>query len=141
MVTTDPPVLLYDGVCALCNGAVRFVLAHDRSRTIRFAALDSAFARCVIARHPGLRNADSLVFVEPPFGDARVAVRSEAILRVAARMGGPWRAAALLRILPRAVRDASYDLVARSRYRVFGKLDSCPRPPADARHRFIEREG
>ncbi|HET6681946.1 MAG TPA: DCC1-like thiol-disulfide oxidoreductase family protein [Gemmatimonadaceae bacterium] len=137
-VTAEAPVLLYDGVCALCNGAVRFVLGHERNGTIRFASLDGAYARRLLQRHPALREVDSLIFVEPGSPRERVSVRSEAILRVSRCMGWPWRGAAWLRILPRAVRDAGYDLVSRSRYRVFGKLRECPVPAPEWRARFID---
>ena len=137
-VTAEEPVLLYDGICALCNGAVRFILEHEREGTIRFAPLDGAYARRLLERYPVLREVDSLIFVEPGSDGERVSVRSEAILRVSRYMLRPWRAASSMRILPRAVRDAAYELVARSRYRVFGKLRECPVPVAEWRSRFIE---
>src|SRR5438105_192097 len=113
----DRPVLLYDGLCAFCNGAVRHVLARDRTGRIRFAPLQGAFARDVLARHPELRGVDSLMLVErDASGEEHVWTRSEAALRIARRLGGAWRGAAVLRLIPRVVRDAAYDLFARFRY-------------------------
>jgi predicted DCC family thiol-disulfide oxidoreductase YuxK len=143
-VSAEAPVLLYDGVCALCNGAVRFILEHESEGTIRFASLDGAYARRLFERYPAYREVDSLIFVEPGSprervsARERVSVRSEAVLRLSRYMARPWRAASSLRILPRAVRDAAYDLVSRSRYRVFGKLRECPVPAPEWRGRFID---
>ncbi len=135
----ERPVLLYDGVCALCNGAVRFMLRSDRRGTFRFAPLEGEFARGVLARHPALRGVDSLVLVEPESATGReiVTVRSDAVLRVLAILGGPWRLALAARWLPRPLRDLGYDLIARHRYRVFGRYDTCPLPPPAVRDRFL----
>lgn len=133
------PVLLYDGVCGVCNAAVQTVLRFDRRGSLRFAALDSDFARSIIDRHPAIRGIDSMVFVDQPGqpGEA-VAVRSEAALRVVDYLGGPWRALKAARILPGPVRDRLYDRFATIRYRVFGRHDSCPIPPPEVRARFVD---
>ena len=131
----DPgPIVLFDGVCNLCQASVRFILAHDRDAVFRFAALDSDIGRDLAA--DGLlenRSADSVILVE---GGAPY-VRSEAILRIAARLGLPWRGLAGLRILPLPLRDGAYDLLARNRYRWFGRTDTCPAPDRDFRDRFL----
>ncbi|CPR10091.1 putative thiol-disulfide oxidoreductase DCC [Mycobacterium bohemicum DSM 44277] len=133
------PVLLYDGVCGVCNAAVQTVLRFDRRGSLRFAALDSDFARSIIDRHPAIQGIDSMVFVDQPGqpGEA-VAVRSEAALRVVDYLGGPWRALKAARILPGPVRDRLYDRFATIRYRVFGRHDSCPIPPPEVRARFVD---
>lgn len=134
-----PPVLLYDGVCGFCNRAVRTVLRFDRRGSLRFAALDSDFARAIIKRHPAIQNVDSVVFVdEPGQPGERVAVRSEAALRVVDYLGGPWKLLNVTRIMPAALRDRLYDRFADIRYRVFGKYDSCPIPPQEVRDRFLD---
>jgi predicted DCC family thiol-disulfide oxidoreductase YuxK len=132
------PVLLYDGVCGFCNGAVRTILRLDRHRTLRFAALDSDFGRAVIDRHPSLREVDTVVFVDNPgqVGE-RVSVRTAAGLRVADYLGGPWKLLRVARVIPAPVRDWLYDRFARVRYRVFGKYSSCPLPAAEVRARFL----
>lgn len=138
---SDPvagPVLLYDGLCGFCDRAVQFVLARDPGGPMRFAPLQGAYARAVVARHPALAGVDSLILVESSAaGVERVAVRSEGALRVAHYLGGGWRIAALLRIVPRAARDWAYDLFARHRYRVWGRHAACPLPAAGQRARFI----
>ncbi|OBH81575.1 thiol-disulfide oxidoreductase DCC family protein [Mycobacterium sp. E2989] len=134
-----PPVLLYDGVCGVCNAAVRTVLRFDRAGTLRFAALDSDYARAVFARHPAMEGVDSVVFVdEPGRPGERVAVRSAAALRVVDYLGGPWQLFGMARIIPAPVRDWLYDKFAGIRYRVFGKYDTCPLPPPQVRARFLD---
>ena len=130
------PVLLFDGVCGLCNWTVRVVLRLDRRGTLRFAPLGGAFAAAVLERHAELRDVDSLVLVEPAEG--RVHVKSSAVLRLAHHLGGPWRVLCVSRVVPRALRDWAYDLVARHRYAVFGRFDERPAPPVDTSARFLD---
>ncbi|MFI5310442.1 MAG: thiol-disulfide oxidoreductase DCC family protein [Gemmatimonadales bacterium] len=135
----DSPVLLYDGLCGFCNGTVRFVLAHDRQGTMRFAPLQGVFAARVLDAHPGLGDVDSLILVGSGEGGAeQIDVRSEALLGVADYLGGPWRVARLARLVPRPIRDWAYDRFARVRHRVFGRYDSCPVPSTAERARFLE---
>lgn len=133
------PVLLYDGVCGVCNRAVQTVLRFDPHGSLRFAALDSVFAKAIIERHPEIQDVDSMVFVDDPGQPTeRVAVRSSAVQRVANYLGGPWKLLAALRVLPTRFRDWLYDRLAAVRYRIFGKYDTCPLPPPEVRARFIE---
>jgi predicted DCC family thiol-disulfide oxidoreductase YuxK len=136
--TTRAPVLLYDGVCGFCNKTVQMILDHDRRGTMRFAALQSDYARSIVERHAELRSIDSVVFVENSDGGERVFARSDAALKVAAYLGGFWKIFLVARILPRALRDYFYDLFARNRYRLFGKYDSCMLPPPEVRSRFLD---
>jgi len=133
------PVLLYDGLCGFCNGLVQFALKWDRMGTMQFAPLQGVFAREVLARHPRLVGADSLVMVELP-GESgeRVRVRSDAAIAVAEYLGGAWGYVAALRVIPRALRDFVYDRFADARYAVFGRLSACPVPTAEQRARFID---
>ena len=140
---SEEPVLLYDGVCSFCNRSVSFILRQDRVRPgvplLRFAALESALGAEIIGRHPELAGVDSVVWVEPRSdGSELVLVRSDAALRVARYLGPPWSFAAVARVIPRPVRDALYDLFARWRYRIFGKLDACRLPPPEWRARFLD---
>jgi predicted DCC family thiol-disulfide oxidoreductase YuxK len=132
------PVLLYDGVCGFCNRAVQTILKHDRRGEMRFAALQSEFGQAVLKRHPEMGGVDSVVFVERGPGGERVHVRSAASLRVAAYLGGPWKLFLAARVIPAPVRDFFYNLVARYRYRFFGKYDACLLPPPEVRARFME---
>ena len=131
------PVLLYDGVCGFCNGAVQTILRLDPHGTLQFAALQSDYAAAVITRHPSLADVDSIVFVEDPDQPTeQVYVKSAAALRVAGYLGGPWRLFKGAGIIPAPVRDRLYDGFARIRYRVFGTHDTCPIPAPEVRARF-----
>lgn len=133
------PVLLYDGVCGVCNRSVQTILRFDRRGTLRFAALDSDFARRVIERHPELRGVDSMVFVDDPGQPGeRIDIRSAAALRVAGYLGGPFRMLLAARIIPAALRDRLYDRFAAVRYRLGGRHDTCPVPAPGVRARFLD---
>jgi predicted DCC family thiol-disulfide oxidoreductase YuxK len=133
--TPGSPLLLYDGVCALCNGAVRFVLKRDAGHTVRFAPLQGDTAGRLLADRPELSGIDSMIWFD---ADGRAFTRSAAALAIARHVGGGWATlGALARIVPVPVRDAVYDLVARVRYRVFGRYDACPVPPPEHRARFL----
>lgn len=132
-------MLLYDGVCGVCNRSVQTILRFDRRGALRFAALDSDFARAVIQRHPDLQNVDSMVFVDHPGApDERVSVRSAAGLRVADYLGGPFRGLLAARVIPAGLRDRLYDRFAAVRYRLGGKHDTCPVPAPEVRARFLD---
>jgi predicted DCC family thiol-disulfide oxidoreductase YuxK len=137
----QPPVnntvLLYDGVCGLCNKSVQMILDHDKRKEMFFAALQSDYGKRVISRHPELEKVDSIIFVEQA-GDERVFIRSDAALRVAGYLGGAWKLLLIFRIIPRPVRDFFYDLCAKYRYKFFGKYDSCMLPSPDVRSRFLD---
>jgi predicted DCC family thiol-disulfide oxidoreductase YuxK len=134
----DQPVLLFDGVCNLCNGFVRFVVRFDHDGTFLFAPLQSAVARELFDRHDIATDGeefDTVVLVE----DGACYTKSTAALRVARRLDGPWPLAYPLIYLPRRFRDGVYDLVARYRYRVFGRSEACQVPSPEVRERFTER--
>lgn len=133
------PVLLYDGVCGVCNAAVRTILRFDRRGTLRFAALDSDFAREILARHPRAQGTDSAVYVRHPGEpDERVDIKSDALLRVASYLGGWWRVTLAARAIPRPVRDWAYACFAAIRYRVAGRYETCPLPTPEVRARFLD---
>jgi predicted DCC family thiol-disulfide oxidoreductase YuxK len=133
-------LLLYDGECGFCHAAVRFVLARDRRRTFQFAALQSAAADAALAPFGG-RPADlSTFYVIESFrgGRASLHARSDAALFVAVALGWPWRMAGVFRVLPRAWRDALYNVVARHRHRILGPAEACLLPGPDDRDRFLD---
>lgn len=136
------PILLYDGVCGLCNRVVQFVLRHDRKESFRFASLQSEFAQHVLARH-GVNATDlDTVYVVVNVESHRESLlaRSEAGLFILNELGGACRRGSrFLRCLPIAVRDWLYGLVARNRYRVFGRYDACPVPSQSVRARFLDQ--
>ena len=135
------PIILYDGVCGLCNRLVQFLLKHDKSGRLRFASLQSDFAAKVLQRH-GIdpKDLDTLHVVENyEQPDERVLQRSDAILRAGRELGGFWSAsAAAAKVIPRSLRDMIYRFVARNRYRVFGKYESCMLPDLNQRSRFLD---
>jgi predicted DCC family thiol-disulfide oxidoreductase YuxK len=135
VTAADRAVVLFDGVCTLCNGAVQFVIRRDPARRFQFAALGSPAAARILRDVGGPASLpDSLVVVE----DGRVYVRSTAALRIARRLRFPWPLLAALVVVPTPIRDAVYDFVARHRYRWFGRKDACMLPPAGARDLFLE---
>jgi predicted DCC family thiol-disulfide oxidoreductase YuxK len=135
------PIILYDGICGLCNRLVQFLLKRDKRGRLRFASLQSDFAAKVLRRH-GIdpTDLDTLHVVENyEQSNERVLQRSNAILRAARELGGFWAiSASVARVLPRFLRDAVYRLVAQNRYRVFGKYDTCLLPEPNQRSRFLD---
>ena len=134
-------IILYDGVCGLCNALVQFLIKRDEREDLRFASLQSDFAAKVLGRH-GIDPADLdtvhvVVNYEQP--DERVLNRSDAILRAWRQLGGFWKIVAVAgQIIPRPLRDLVYRFVAGNRYRVFGKYDTCMLPEPNQRSRFID---
>lgn len=132
--TADDHIIVFDGVCVLCSGWVHFLLRADRAARYRFASMQSQSGRSLLARH-GLDADDpvSFLLVTP----ARAWTESDAIVRVLTGLGGAWRMAAALRLLPRRVRDPLYRAVARHRYRLCGRRDACLVPDENVRNRFL----
>jgi predicted DCC family thiol-disulfide oxidoreductase YuxK len=125
-------VILFDGLCNLCNGFVQFVIARDPHARFRFASLQSNAARQLMGSRTGRADApDSVVLVD---GDC-IFVRSTAALRICRGLRFPWPLLAAFGVVPRPLRDLAYDLVARHRYRWFGRRDACliPTPALSAR--------
>lgn len=132
----DPgPVIVFDGVCVLCNGWVRFLLRHDRQQRYRFAAMQTASGRALLAGY-GLNPDDPASFLLVENG--QVWSDTDAIVRVVGGLGGPWRLACALHVLPRGLRDRLYRFVARHRYRWFGRHGTCLLPPAGHESRFLQ---
>ena len=131
-------VMLYDGDCAFCNGAVQWTLKRDRVGTLRFAPLAGGFARGVIDRHPRLAGLDTVVVVETAAdGSERTLTHSDAVLRLVRYLGGWYRLAQAGAVVPKPLRDFAYKLFARNRYRLFGRADGCSVPSPAVRARFV----
>jgi predicted DCC family thiol-disulfide oxidoreductase YuxK len=140
----DRVVCLFDGHCGLCNRAVRWLIRRDRRDRLRFAASESAAGAELMARHgisfPESKSGPTTILVVRGFGgsEERVLEQSEAVLALLAELPQPWPAVArALGWIPRPVRDAGYRLVARWRYRIWGRLENCPAPKANERLRFL----
>jgi predicted DCC family thiol-disulfide oxidoreductase YuxK len=134
------PILFYDGVCALCNRVVQFVLRHDPAGRFRFAPLQSELARRVLERHHrDARDVDTMsLLVDAGTPREQLLSKSDGVLAVLDELGGAWKLLTLARVLPRALRDRGYDVIVRHRYRWFGRYDQCPIPPPGVRQRFID---
>lgn len=132
------PILLFDGVCGLCDGLVQWVLRRDRNGIFRFAALQSARGQA-LAREAGFpaREIEALHTVYLLSGEHAYA-RSEAIRHLLLLLPAPWRWLAMVFVLPVGWNDFVYSCVARWRYRVFGKRDSCRIPTPAEKGRFLE---
>ena len=130
------PVVLFDGVCNLCNRSIRLLVRFDHVGRFRFAPLDSPVGRELLDRQ-GLDpdDLDSVVLIE---GDDHY-TKSEAVLRICRRLDGPFPLLYALMGVPEGVRDGAYDAVAENRYRVFGRKDECPVPDQELRERFLDR--
>jgi len=129
----DGPVVLFDGVCNFCAWSVRFIHAHDDG-ALKFAPLQSEVGAALLDQHGMSPDYfDSLVYI----GADGVYTKSAGAVRIARHFEGPYRLLWSLRFVPRVVRDAGYDLLARVRYDVFGQKEECMVPDADLRERFL----
>ena len=136
LVPQPPETIFYDGHCGLCHRTVQFVLKHDHSgAAFCFAPTQGKTfqARVAVGQRCGIPDS---MFVQPR--ESSLLVRSDACIHILRRLGGGWKiAAALVAVVPRPLRDACYDLIARVRYRIFGRRDElCPIVPPELRERF-----
>jgi predicted DCC family thiol-disulfide oxidoreductase YuxK len=138
--TQSNPIVLYDGVCGLCNHLVQFLLKRDTHDRFRFASLQSEFANKLLTHHGVDPHDLDTVYVVKDYGqpDESLLARSDAILFMLTPLNGLWKLAGVGRVLPRAFRDAVYKIVARNRYRVFGKHESCMLPGPQHRAKFLD---
>lgn len=132
-------VIVFDGVCVLCNGWVGFLLRRDRCGRYRYAAMQTDAGRALLDAH-GLDPDDpgSFLLIEHDDADApRVSMNSDAVRRVLVGLGGIWRLAHAIALVPRPLRDAAYRWLARNRYRWFGRHAACSLPAPEHRQRFL----
>lgn len=132
-MTTDP-VILFDGVCNFCNGAVNFTIKRDKHKTIKFAALQSDIGQALLKQY-GLPGdfISSFLFIE----NGKVYSRSTAALRVCRYLKALWPLCYGFIIVPAFIRNAVYDFIAKNRYKWFGQKDECMVPTPDVRARFL----
>jgi predicted DCC family thiol-disulfide oxidoreductase YuxK len=139
VASSSQTLVLYDGVCGLCNRLVAFLLRHDRRDQFRFAPLQSEVAQ-VLLRHYNLDPNDfDTVVVLADFGGPmeRALTRSEAALWAVGRLGGIWNLFTAAKLVPLSLREGLYRFVAQRRYRIFGKYDECPLPRPEDRDKFL----
>lgn len=128
-------VVLFDGVCKLCNGWAKFLIRHDRHHRVRLASVQSAEGQTLLTWAGLPVDAfDTMAVIR----GRHYWVRSEAFFEVVAQLPAAWRILGLLRVVPRALRDWAYDRIALNRYRLFGKHDVCLLPTADHQRRFLK---
>lgn len=126
-------IILFDGVCNLCNSSVQFIIKHDKAAYFNFASLQSDFGGQLKETKQIPDNVDSIILVE----NSKVYMQSSAILRIARNLDGVWKLAAAALIIPRPIRDMVYRYVAKNRYRWFGKQDQCMLPSPELKERFL----
>lgn len=127
-------IVLFDGICNFCNGAVNFVIEHDKDGYFKFAPLQSEIGEEMIVKHGiDATETDSVILIE----EDEAYLHSTAAVRIARKLDGIWSWAYALRIIPKPVRDLLYKLFARYRYGLFGKQDSCMMPTPEIRARFL----
>jgi predicted DCC family thiol-disulfide oxidoreductase YuxK len=140
VTSTSNPIILYDGVCGLCNRLNQFVLKRDRNDRFRFAALQSEFAGKVLERHGVNPQVLDTVYLLLNYSqpDERLVARSDAAVLILGELGGVWRAlAGMMQLLPRWFRNKAYNLIARNRYQLFGKYQTCQIPDERYRSKFL----
>ena len=127
------PVVLFDGVCKLCNGSVNFILRRDSEGRLQLAPLQSDYGRDVLEKHGKNPDAqDSMLLLEGEL----LTVKSTAVIRISKYLGGAWPLCMIALVIPPFIRDFIYDIVAKNRYRWFGKYDTCRLPDAEFEDRF-----
>jgi predicted DCC family thiol-disulfide oxidoreductase YuxK len=127
-------VVLFDGVCKFCNGWVQFIIRHDHRDRFRFSPLQSDMGQSLLASHRELDDSlDSVIVLE----DDKLFTHSSAVLQILRRLGGLWSLLVVFRIIPSPLRDMLYRWIAKRRYKLFGKYDSCMIPNEQIRRKFI----
>ncbi len=129
------PIILFDGVCNLCNSSVQFVIRHDPQRHFRFASLQSDFGQSVLTKFDLPTNSlQSFILLE----NNKIDTKSTAALKVARRLSKGWNLLYVFIIVPAFIRDAVYQVFAKNRYKWFGKKESCWIPSPALQHLFID---
>ena len=130
-------IILFDGVCNLCNGAITFIIKRDKNDVFRYAPLQSKVGKNLAAKHKiDLDKVDSIILVT----DQSAVAKSTAALRIAKHLSGGWPLLAVFFILPTFLRNAVYDFIARNRYKWFGKKDACMIPTPELKSKFLDYE-
>ncbi len=127
------PIILFDGVCNLCNGSVNFLLKHDLKKQFRFAAIQSEAAQLLFRKFQIPADIDSVILIK----SNQVYFESDAAIEIARMLHFPWKMGVIFRIVPKKMRDYIYRWIARNRYQWLGKRDNCRIPDASEKESFI----
>lgn len=127
-------IVIFDGVCNLCNWSVQFIIKHDSHGVFKFASAQSRIGQKLFSQFQSTQSTPETVFL---LRDGKLFEKSTAALTIAAKLDGGWKYLALFRIIPRRIRDMVYDWIARNRYRWFGKRDACMVPSSELKDRFL----
>lgn len=133
---SDKKIILFDGVCNLCNGAIQFMIKHDTKDTFRYAALQSDIGKKLIAeRNIDTDNVDSIILIEPGVAYYN---KSDAALQIGKQLKGYRTISSLLYLLPSGLRNIVYDFIAQNRYKWYGKKEACMIPAPELKAKFLE---
>lgn len=134
ILNSSENIILFDGVCALCNGFVQFVIRHDPDAHFCFAPLQSDMAQQMLQKSGTDTVAMTSVVL---YQSGKVYTKSDAALRICAGLSGKWRVLYMFRYIPRPIRDTLYEIIAKNRYRLLGRMDHCKLPAPELRSRFL----
>lgn len=131
----DKKIILFDGVCNLCNSAVQFVIRHDKKDVFRFVALQSELGQNIL-KHIGIdpKYIDSVILYEP---GVAYYYKSAAAIEIAKNLGGFWHLGTVFRVIPTGISNQVYDYIAKNRYKWYGKKDSCMVPSPELESKFL----
>lgn len=133
----EKKIILFDGVCNLCNGAITFIIKRDKKDVFRYAPLQSTIGKELAAKHYiDLDSVDSIILIS----DNKAVAKSTAALRIAKHLSGGWPLMVVFLVLPAFLRDWVYDFIARNRYKWFGKKDACMIPTPELKSKFLDYE-
>jgi predicted DCC family thiol-disulfide oxidoreductase YuxK len=132
----DKKIILFDGVCNLCNSSIQFVIKHDKKNRYKFAALQSDVAKMLLnERGIDSSQIDSIILIDP---ETAYYIKSSAALEIGKSFGGGWRLLSIFEWVPRPIRDWIYDLIAKNRYSWFGKQNDCMIPTPELKAKFLD---
>lgn len=127
-------IVLFDGVCNFCASSVQFIIKHDKSNSLQFASLQSTIGQELLTKYNMPKNLEGVVFIE----NGKAYFKSLAAFRIVRYFSGFWKGLILFSILPKFITDFFYDIIAKNRYKWFGKKDSCMIPSPEIRSRFLD---
>lgn len=131
---TNKNIVLFDGVCNLCNGAINFLIDHDKDNLLLFASLQSDFGQVVLKDYGmNINDFDTFAFLK----DGKMFTRSQGALEVMNVLGGSWSSLYLFRFVPTFLRDGIYKIIAKNRYKLFGQRDACRMPTPELKAKFL----